>query len=493
MTKDLAEKAGINTEVVVPRHDFGVKLHPHQEAAVEALSNGKILFGGTGVGKSITAATYYWRKEAPRDIYVVTTAKKRDDLDWDAEFIKYGVSTAREYSSAGLLTVISWNEIQKYVNVYGAFFIFDEQRLVGSGKWVKAFLKIAKKNRWILLSATPGDTWMDYVPVFLANRFYGSRTEFKREHVVYNTFSKFPKVDRYINTGKLVKHRNQLLVEMPYESHTVRHGRNITVAHDKELLRRVVKERWHVYENRPLREVTELFSVMRKVVNSDPTRLEVVRELTTIHPKLIVFYNFDYELEILRGIGNSSERKRQTHLTESKGGERWPPILEPTQIPVSTKSSRSGSTVLKTASLKPDYIVSAARPIPQSSTSIKNDSTNMTSTITSGSTFPIAEWNGHKHEPIPQTDRWIYLVQYTAGAEGWNCIETDAMVFYSLPYSYKNLHQAHGRIDRITTPFKDLYYYTLVSDSVIDQAIQKSLKVKKNFNERDYIRSKKVI
>lgn len=407
MTAKLAEKAGIPTEVFRAEDDFrGVSLREHQIEAVEKLSDGRILCGGVGVGKSITAAAYYWKNERPRDVYVITTAKKRDSGDWESEFIRFGVGKGT--STAGVLVVDSWNNIDKYRNVYGAFFIFDEQRLVGSGAWTKAFLKIAKKNHWILLSATPGDTWLDYIPVFVANGFYDNRTQFKREHVVYNTFSKFPKVDRYTGTGKLLRLRSRLLVHMPYVRHTTRHPVRVRVEYDKELFRKVAVDRWHVYENRPIRDISELFIVMRKVVNSDPSRLEAVRGLLRSHPKLILFYNFNYELEALRSL--SSE-------------------------------------------------------------------------------IPVAEWNGQKHEEIPKTDRWLYLVQYTAGAEGWNCIETDSMVFYSKNYSYKIFEQCHGRTDRLNTPFKNLFYYHLESDSMIDKIIDKSLRSKESFNESKYIRA----
>jgi len=414
----------VEVDVKGERPFRGVELREHQLEAVEKLANGRILYGGVGVGKSITAAAYYWKNERPRDVYVITTAKKRDSGDWESEFIRFGVGKGT--STAGVLVVDSWNNIDKYRNVYGAFFIFDEQRLVGSGAWTKAFLKIAKKNHWILLSATPGDTWLDYIPVFVANGFYENRTQFKREHVVYNTFSKFPKVDRYTGVGKLLRLRNQLLVHMPYLRTTTRHSVELRVEHDPELLRKVAVDRWHVYENRPLREISEMFLVMRKVVNSDPSRLEAVRGLLRQHHKLIVFYNFNYELEALRT------------LTQD----------QPTSSRLNTTTGSADTT-----------------------------------------TFAIAEWNGHKHEEIPKTDRWLYLVQYTAGAEGWNCIETNAVCFYSKNYSYKVFEQAHGRIDRLNTPFHNLYYYHLTSDSLIDKIVDKSLKSKKSFNEASYIRA----
>jgi hypothetical protein len=426
-----------------------VQLRPHQEKAVEKLDNGKILYGGVGTGKSITALAYFISKvcggkygdfgsiQTPMDIYVITTAKKRDDLDWEEEAIKFGISTDRESSIGGIqLKVDSWNNIQKYVGVENAFFIFDEQRLVGSGAWAQTFIKIAKRNRWILLSATPGDTWLDYIPVFVANGWYKNRTEFKRRHVVYNHYGKFPKVDRYIETGTLVRRRNQILVHMPYERHTVRHIKRILVDYDKGLFDKVVKDRWHVYEERPIRDVSELFIVMRKVVNSDASRVQQVRELLMDHPKLIVFYNFDYELEKLRELGKS--------LSDGSNG------IETVAVGSSTTQDGSSSD-------------SGAH----------------------AGTFEFAEWNGHKHERVPTSDSWLYLVQYTAGSEGWNCVETDAMVFYSQTYSWKAFWQAHGRIDRLNTPFTNLYYYVLLSDSLIDRAIRKALAAKRSFNERD--------
>ena len=389
-----------------------VELYDHQEKAVDKLDNGKILWGGVGTGKSITAAAYYMKKEAPKDVYVITTAKKRDSLDWEREFSRFGIGKSADSTVAGVLTVDSWNNIGKYQDIVGAFFIFDEQRLVGSGDWTAKFLAIAKRNRWILLTATPGDNWLDYIPVFLANGFYRNRTEFKREHVVYNTYTKFPKVDRYISVGKLVRLRNELLVEMPYVRHTIRKSKPVDVGYDTKKFDEVVKKRWHTYENRPIRDVAELFGVMRKVVNSDATRSLAVRTLLVVHPRLIVFYNFDYELEALR-----------------------------------KESQEIGVT--------------------------------------------CAEWNGHKHQPVPSGDSWLYLVQYIAGGEAWECTTTNAMCFYSLPYSYKQWEQAHGRIDRLNTPFDVLYYYWLKSPSWIDQAIWKSLSNKKSFNESAYTRTER--
>lgn len=382
-----------------------MELFPHQQDAVDKLQNGNILYGGVGAGKSRTAVEYYRQKEECQDIYVITTAKKRDSLDWHKEFVAYGIGTEPDATLAGVLTVDSWNNIKKYVDVKDAFFIFDEQRLVGSGVWVKSFLKIAKNNRWILLSATPGDTWLDYIPVFIANGFYRNRTQFKREHVVYNPYSKFPKVDRYLGVNKLVRLKNKVLVHMPYDRHTERHIKDIWVEFDKDMMNKVWVKRWNVFKDEPLRDISETFMAMRKVANSHPSRLEEIRKLLKHHRKLIIFYNFNFELEELRKL---------------------------------------------------------------------SDMTN------------VAEWNGHKHEDIPDESNWAYLVQYAAGSEGWNCISTNAIAFYSLTYSYKHFHQAMGRIDRLNTPYVDLYYYILKSKAGIDLAIAKALKEKRNFNQNEF-------
>lgn len=384
-----------------------MELYPHQKKAVEQLHNGSILYGGVGTGKSLTAAAYYMKRESPKNIYIVTTAKKRDSLDWEGTFAHFGVGTEVGATVAGLLVVDSWNNVGKYVDVEDAFYIFDEQRVVGSGAWVKSFLKITKKNNWILLSATPGDTWIDYVPLFIANNLYKNRTEFLREHVVYAPYSKFPKIIRYTGVRTLEKYRNMLLVEMPYVMHTTRVIEDVECEYDTELFKKAVKDRWNPYTNKPIRDVAELFRVMRKIVNSDASRMHAVKTLMEDHDRLIVFYNFDYELEILRTLGE------ETSVT-------------------------------------------------------------------------VAELNGHKHQPVPKTDRWVYLVQYVAGAEAWNCIETDTVVFYSLTYSYKNFEQTQGRIDRLNTPFSMLYYYVLVSNSIVDKAIKDTLRNKKMFNEQKW-------
>jgi len=397
-----------------------IQLRDYQKEALQLLKSGSILCGGVGSGKSMTALAYYHDNVCggsmgkdykpmtnPLDLYIITTARKRDTFEWEGECANFLLSPVEGLGQVNVV-IDSWNNIKKYDKIYGAFFILDEQRLVGSGSWTKAFLKIAKKNKWILLSATPGDTWMDYVPVFVANGFFKNRTEFLREHVVYSRFCKYPKIDHYIETGKLLKFQKQILVGMKYQSPTTLHDKNVFVKYDQALYDKVSKGRWNVFEDKPIKDVSELFYLMRKVTNSDPRRVDAVEELIRDNPKIIIFYNFNYELDLLR------------ELTQ--------------KLKVTT-----------------------------------------------------TEYNGHKHELIPLTDNWVYLVQYTSGAEGWNCVVTNVIAFYSQNYSYKIMKQSKGRVDRMNTPYKDLYYKTLISNSPIDIAIMKSLKNKKNFNEASFI------
>lgn len=400
-----------------------VTLFDYQLDAIDRMRNGCILVGGVGSGKSLTSLGYYYKEQggklssngrakmkSPKDLYVITTARKRDTKEWEKEFLAFNLTTNPEVSIYNHTVVVdSWNNVSKYKDIKGAFFIFDEQRVVGSGAWVKAFLKIAKANDWILLSATPGDSWVDYVPVFLANGFYKNRTEFAKEHIVYSRFAKYPKIDRYVNTGRLIRLRNRILVDMNFKRLTVSHHEDIYVSYDLPKYREVTRTRWDPYKDEPIINAAGLCYIWRKIVNTAEARQVALLELYEEHPKMIVFYNFDYELDILK------------ELYYGDGVE-------------------------------------------------------------------IAEWNGHKHQPIPDCDRWVYLVQYTAGAEGWNCIKTDTIVFYSQNYSYKVMQQSAGRIDRLNTPYTDLYYYHLKSRSGIDLAISKALKEKKTFNETRYAR-----
>lgn len=394
------------------------ELMEHQIDAIEFLGNGKILYGEVGTGKSAVALAYYMNEERPRDIYVITTAKKRDSLDWMGEAAKFGIGTEYSVPFTGRLVVDSWNNIGKYLDVRGAFFIFDEQRLIGTGAWVKSFLKIANvnnqnHNHWIMLSATPGDTWLDYAPVFVANGWYKSINAFKREHVVYAPYVRFPKVLRYVGIKKLERYRNHILVEMPYAKHTKRILNYLDVGFDHDLWEMAVKNRWNPYTDSPIQDAAELFRVMRRINNTDPSRLATVEMLMRTHPRLVIFYNFNYELEILRLLDGS----------------------------------------------------------------FYNDGS-----------FQVAEWNGHRKDPVPRSDNWVYLVQYNAGSEGWNCTETNAMILYSLTYSYKNFMQSQGRIDRLTTRYINLYYYILISSSIVDRAVKQALSEKRSFNERNEVK-----
>lgn len=402
----------------------GISLRDYQTDAVERMKNGCILCGGVGSGKSRTALAYYYKQNGgklgtknyirmpgtPKDLYIITTARKRDTLEWEGELSPFLLSVHAEVNTyKNKVVVDSWNNIGKYATVTDAFFIFDEQRVVGSGAWVKAFLKIAKFNEWILLSATPGDTWEDYIPVFVANGFYKNRTAFKEEHMVMTWVNgKYPKVDRYLGVGRLIRLRNRILVTMEFERHTTSHHQDVPVSYNIPLYKDISRNRWNPWEDRPIETASELCMNWRRVVNSDESRSVAVLEIMEDHPKVIIFYNFDYELDILKNLG-------------------YPDGTE------------------------------------------------------------VAEWNGHKHQEIPTGDKWVYLVQYTAGCEGWNCITTDTIIFYSQNYSYKVMVQASGRIDRLTTPFSDLYYFHLKSFSGIDLAISKALKEKKNFNEGRFV------
>lgn len=415
---------------------MSAELLPHQLEAAGKMHNGCILKGSTGSGKTITALAYYDDTEQPERLIVITTGKKRDSGDWQAEAQMFAIFPE----------VDSWNNIGKYADIKGAFFIFDEQRVVGSGPWVKSFLKITKNNKWVMLSATPGDGWMDYIPVFVANGFYRNRTDFLEQHVEFDRFSKYPKVKRYHGTLTLIHHLDSILVTMSFEKKTKTHEIIVGCEYDKEAYDVAWRRRWNEEEGRPIRHVSELFAILRRVVNRDRSRFERVINILGEHPKLIIFYNFDYELEILK-----------------EGLKQWP--LNKNAVHQNEKTGESSG--LSTASVE--------EPCGTSEEDISES-------------FAVAEWNGHKHEKLPQSDSWIYLVQYMAGSEGWNCIETDTVLFYSLTYSYRMFHQAKGRIDRLNTPFDDLYYYILRSPSPIDSGIVSKVSQKRNFNEKEFLK-----
>lgn len=398
-----------------------VVLRAHQEEALTKMKNGCILNGGVGSGKSITGLAYYYEDQGgliasdcllpmknPCDLYIITTARKRDTLEWEIELNNFEMSVDPEKNKyKNKIVVDSWNNISKYINVTNSFFIFDEQRVVGYGKWAKSFLGITKNNQWILLTATPGDTWSDYMPVFIANGFYKNPTDFRRRHVIYSAYTSYPKIDRYINEGRLLHYKKDILIPMDFKRNTVSNHIYITCNYNTDEYRYMKQNRWNIYENKPMLNASEYCSCLRRCVNSSEDRKRRLLQILEDHPKAIIFYSFDYELEILRGL-----------LDKSK--------------------------------------------------------------------IVYSEWNGHRHQPIPAGDKWAYLVEYAAGNEGWNCIQTDTIIFYSLQYSYKVMVQASGRTDRLNTPFKTLYYYHLRSGSDIDKAIESKLKKKKKFNERDF-------
>lgn len=408
----------------IPKKEKKPFLYEYQMDAVKKMRNGCILNGGVGSGKSRTGLYYYFKENGgsfdpnykpmdrkPQDLYIITTAMKRDSLEWVGELANYRISPHPEHNTFYGNTVVidSWNNIKKYADVTGAFFIFDEDRVTGSGAWVKSFLKIARSNNWIILSATPGDTWEQYIPVFIANGFYKNKTEFSIEHIVYSRFTKYPKIDRYINTGRLIRLRNRILIDMDFSRKTIPHHEDVYVRYDISKYKDVMRKRWDPYKDEPIQQASVLCYILRRIVNEDESRQVALLEIFEKHPKMIIFYNFDYELDILKEMFYRID-------------------------------------------------------------------------------VEIAEWNGHKHQPVPDGSSWVYLVNYGAGAEGWNCITTDTIVFYSQSYSYKTVSQAAGRIDRLNTPFRDLYYYHLKTRSGIDLAISKALREKRKFNETRWVK-----
>lgn len=382
-----------------------------QRNAVNRLKSGSILVGGVGSGKSRTALVYFFSKECggkiidykspmtnPKPLYIITTAAKRDKKEWEEELKPFSIQD---------VTIDSWNNIKKYVDIKDSFFIFDEQRVVGSGAWSKSFLKITKNNNWVLLSATPGDTWSDYIPVFIANGFYKNRSEFYRRHVIFSRYTDFPKIEKYIEEDHLKKLRSSILIGMDVEKKIIQHRVNIITDYDKEKYERVTKDRWDFLNDKPIENASQFTQLQRRIVNTDPSRIQELQDLIFFHHKAIIFYNFDYERDLILEMIN--------------------------------------------------YI-----------------------------DIPYGELNGHKHTDIPEGDSWVYLVQYNSGSEGWNCIKTNVVIFYSLSYSYRMTHQASGRIARRNTPYKELYYYYFYSKSSIDKSILKCLEEKKDFNEKKY-------
>lgn len=371
-----------------------IQLTPEQEQAVTKLKTGSILYGGVGSGKTYTSLVYYKEVHSDVPLYVITTAKVRDSHSWEESAANLGIKS---------ITVDSWNNIEKYVTKNG-FFIFDEQKTLTYGKWSRTLIKIARSGKpWIMLSATPGDTWLDYMVVFIANGFYRNPTQFKEQHIVYNPYVKFPQIKEYINEGILMRHRRDILVPLVVKRHTRRHFESIYTDFNIALYSKVMTNRFNYLKNRPIKNASELTQLVRRIISSSPGRIRALKEQMAKYPKMIVFYNYDYEKDII------------------------------------IKAAEQGG-------------------------------------------YNVAQYNGKVHDDLPESETWIYAVQYTA-AEGWNATSTNHIVFYSPNYSWKVTEQAQGRIDRLNTKFTDLYYTFLVSHSSIDEAVLKSVAQKKKFNE----------
>jgi len=301
-----------------------VTYRPEQIQAVRQLQNGSILAGGVGSGKTLTSLAWYLtsvcnaasfkkggslakkKVKGSPTLYVITTAKKRDSLEWEEEAACLGLSTDPACSFTGSSIVVdSWNNIRKYSDREHAVFFFDEQRASGSGRWVKEFLKITKKNTWLLLSATPGDVWMDYLPVFMAHGFFRTRTEFMEDHVIFDRFAKYPKVKRYIGEAKLQRLRRSILVEMPVERHTTRERETVYCDYDRDLYKWVVKNRMDPWTEEPLRDAGGVCRILRKVVSDNDWRSAEAKRILSSNERVIVFYNYNYELDRILAVAES--------------------------------------------------------------------------------------------------------------------------------------------------------------------------------------------
>ena len=397
-------------------------LYDYQLDAVNRMHNGCILCGSVGSGKSRTGLFYYFKENGgwidkngytamkhPQDLIIITTAKKRDSKEWLGELANFLLYPEEDGTTkfGNRIMIDSWNNIGKYQDMTGAFFLLDEQRLVSYGAWTKSFLKIAKANDWILLSATPADTYCDYLPVFLANGFFRNKTEFNQKHVVFSRYTKYPKIERYMNTTRLDRLRDRILVTMDYTHDIQKHNEDIYCDYDMVAYREVMRKRWNPFTDEPIPDAGGLCHVLRRIVNTDESKQVALLEILENYKRAIIFYNYNYERDIL------------LNLAYEQGTE-------------------------------------------------------------------VAEWTGHAHQPIPSGDQWVYICQYNSASEGWNCIRTNCVIFFSQNYSYKVMTQAAGRIDRLNTPYDDLYYYHLKSRSGIDLAIAKALREKKKFNERRF-------
>ena len=91
----------------------GISLRDYQTDAVERIKNGCILCGGVGSGKSRTALAYYYKQnggklgtknyirmpDTPKDLYIITTARKRDTLEWEGELSPFLLSVHAEVNT----------------------------------------------------------------------------------------------------------------------------------------------------------------------------------------------------------------------------------------------------------------------------------------------------------------------------------------------------------------------------------------------------------
>lgn len=405
---------------------MNLEMNEEQIDAAKRMRNGCILSAEVGLGKSRTGLAYYYisvlggslringkgtfrkpKRKIP--LYIITTATKRDTGDWESEMVPFLLSTNKENSICHIpVTIDSWNNIKKYKDVAGAFFLLDEDKVTGDGVWAKSFIRIAKHNQWVILTASPGDNWGDYISVFIADGFYKNKSDFNQQHAVWKNFGTFWKVTDYVNTKRLYKIRNAITVKMEKKRKTVPHKEEVVVDYDARTYKAIMKKRWDPYANAPVENISKLCQLLRRVCNEDPSRIEAVKTILKGYDRAIIFYNYDYELEILLKIGKELN-------------------------------------------------------------------------------IPTYQRNGHVHDHLPKSKRWLYLCQYISAAEGWNCITTNVIIFYSLNYSYKMMTQAEGRINRMNTKYIDLYFYEIRSNSPIDRGIVRALANKKDFNERSFI------
>lgn len=407
----------------------GVQLRPFQVDCVKHLRSGKVLAAGVGAGKSIMSLYWYVTqccaydkssnlngelfklKPSSPDLYIITTAKKRISQEWNDELLRFNLIAGSNSHGMGnvYVTIDSWNNIRKYEGVKDAVFIFDEQRAIGSGVWAKAFVKIAKANKWLMCSATPADGWQDWCSIFIADGFHRNRTEFFRRHAVYSRFTKFPMITKWIDTDYLEKCRDAVLVTCTVPRDTERVWHDLTCGYDREAVKKAMKTRWNPETEAPFANANELVIYLRRLINTDKTRLSYASHVCKDHRRTIIFYSLNAELE----------------------------------------------EILKL----------------ESETGIK-----------------VYQFNGHKHDPLPEGSDWIYAVQFFSGSEGWNCTTTDTILYWSLPYSYKQFEQAAGRIDRLDTKYKILNYYVMKSFSPLDISIGRALSNKKDFNLRAFMK-----